>query len=230
MASGTAKTITPTWTPQACLVLQWIVQERAKRNSRSMTTRSRLPAPRWFPTRCSWKSPWRPARTACRSSGRATALAQSILIEEGRDLEVLPQWKPLAAQVNVKVAEAKPSQPAEKAPPPAKPAETKASETPAIAGSSPALPERPAPEGPTAADLQAMEKRAALEKQWTKAIDPAEKLVAAWDFAAAARRYPGLHFDDKEQSARLAERRDEVERMGAMKARIIQRIRAASRR
>lgn len=59
-------------------------------------------------------------------------------------------------------------------------------------------------------------------------MEPAESLVAAWDFAGAAEAMRKIEFDDKKHAARLASRREEIKRLAALKDRMIAKINAAN--
>jgi len=65
------------------------------------------------------------------------------------------------------------------------------------------------------------------DERYAKALAPAEKLVAAWDFRGAWTELEKIAFDDKDLAGRLARRRDEVRRMGRLKIRMIAKINAA---
>ncbi len=72
------------------------------------------------------------------------------------------------------------------------------------------------------------EARAKIERQqqYVEALAPAEKLIAAWDFRAAAAALAELKFDEQDLTARLSRRRDEVQRLAALKTKIIQQLNA----
>lgn len=59
---------------------------------------------------------------------------------------------------------------------------------------------------------------------YTRALAPAEALAGAWDFARAANALAKLEFEQKELAERLATRRDEMDRLGRLKTRIIERV------
>ncbi|NQU22498.1 MAG: protein kinase [Candidatus Nealsonbacteria bacterium] len=79
------------------------------------------------------------------------------------------------------------------------------------------------------AATQAVEARRTREERYTKAVASSEALVVIWDFRGASAALAKLDFtDDEELTVRLARRRDEVARMGALKERMIAKINAAS--
>ncbi len=62
---------------------------------------------------------------------------------------------------------------------------------------------------------------AELERRFAAALGPANELAVAWDFAGAAAALEKVHFDEPELAERLAVWRRGVERLVALKARII---------
>jgi serine/threonine protein kinase len=79
----------------------------------------------------------------------------------------------------------------------------------------------------TAARKAEAEKRRLADERYAKALEQAEALVQAWDFPAAADALAKLSFEEKDLAARLATRRDELDRLAKLKARMIQRINSA---
>ena len=75
--------------------------------------------------------------------------------------------------------------------------------------------------------LKELEKVCSYEPQYMVALGPAEAQITLWDFAGAGKELEKLHFDEPELARRLTTRRDEVQRMAAMKARMIEKINAA---
>jgi len=71
------------------------------------------------------------------------------------------------------------------------------------------------------------ERRRQLEAGYAEAVQRAEQLVAAWDFAGAVEALKTLRFDEEELSSRLAERRAQLERLIPFKERMIERIKTA---
>ena len=61
------------------------------------------------------------------------------------------------------------------------------------------------------------------DAQYTQALRPVEALVAAWDFTGAEAALAKVKFEDKELTQRLATRRDELQRLTKLKAKIIDR-------
>ncbi len=82
-------------------------------------------------------------------------------------------------------------------------------------GKEPVVPE-PAPDTVAA--------REAIEARYAAALRPAEAMVGAWDFRGAAAALSEITFDEEELAARVATRRDQVERMAGLKARMISKI------
>jgi len=68
------------------------------------------------------------------------------------------------------------------------------------------------------------------EAQWAKALAPAEKLIRAWDFPAAAKTLGKLSFEDKALAERLAVRRAEVALLARLKAKFVEKVNAAQPR
>ena len=75
-----------------------------------------------------------------------------------------------------------------------------------------------------AAQRAAAEKRRRAEERYAKALAPIEATIAAWDFRAAAQALAKLSFKEDSLAKRLATRRDEVERLATLKAKMIARI------
>lgn len=65
------------------------------------------------------------------------------------------------------------------------------------------------------------------EQRYAEALEPVEKLVAAWDFQAASAELERLHFDEADLAARLAAWRDGINRLADLKTRIIAKINTA---
>jgi hypothetical protein len=59
-------------------------------------------------------------------------------------------------------------------------------------------------------------------------MESLERLVAAWDFRGAWAALDGVRFEEPELTARVAQRREEIRRMGTFKIRMIEKINAAS--
>ncbi len=79
----------------------------------------------------------------------------------------------------------------------------------------------------TAAYQQAVARLDAAEEKYTGALEPAEKLVAAWDFRGAAAALAKVQFEEADLSARLAARREEMKLLADLKARLIEKIKSA---
>jgi len=63
-------------------------------------------------------------------------------------------------------------------------------------------------------------------QRWTEATASAAEKIAAWDFRGATQSLAQVKFDDEDEefTARLARRREEVQRMGVLKERMITKI------
>nr|MCU0871656.1 protein kinase [Pirellulaceae bacterium] len=66
------------------------------------------------------------------------------------------------------------------------------------------------------------------EIRYRDEIKPIEALAAAWDFRQAADKLAGLNLDDPAVRKRLAQRRDELQRLAGLKEKIIAALAAAS--
>jgi len=163
-------------------------------------------------------------------------LERRFEIVEGKEAVIRPEWQsvaqasPPAGAGKMAVGPAVPDggkavPDADKQPVPPKPA---------------VADKQPAPPAPTVPDKAAVaakpmpieedpaeQRRRGLAARWAEAAGPAEKLMAAWDFAGAGKALEAVRFEEPELAARLAARRDEVARMAVLKARIIARINAA---
>ncbi|MFW6163016.1 MAG: protein kinase domain-containing protein, partial [Planctomycetota bacterium] len=62
------------------------------------------------------------------------------------------------------------------------------------------------------------------DRQARELLKPAEAKAAAWDFAAAAAELAKLKIEDRALAERVARRREDIERMAALKKKMIQRI------
>ena len=70
----------------------------------------------------------------------------------------------------------------------------------------------------------------AADAHFNGELEPAERLIAAWDFRGAAEALAKVHFDKPNLADRLESRRDEVKRLAALKTRLIEKIAAADPR
>jgi serine/threonine protein kinase len=151
---------------------------------------------------------------------------QSVSIVAERNVTVKPAWKkpepkPVAAVPEVPEPEPK-LQPKPKAELELGPERKSVKETPVQ------QPSAPPPASPLAVVVDPAEKeREVAEDRYTAIAEPAEQLVAAWDFRGALARLEQVRFDDAESTARLAARRKEIERLAAFKTQISEKINAA---
>jgi len=129
-----------------------------------------------------------------------------VSLEEGEAVTVKPEWQPAEEAL----ADAEPPGPGL----PMRPFPDPAEEPP---DEEPAEPE-PDPE---------LERQRALEARFADGMKPVEERVAAWDFAGALEAAETVTFDEPELSARLAQRREEIGRMAALKERLIARLNEA---
>ncbi|HUT88143.1 MAG TPA: protein kinase [Thermoguttaceae bacterium] len=92
----------------------------------------------------------------------------------------------------------------------------------------PKPPVEPAPAPPERPEIRAAEKeRQAAEARYAEAIAPAEEMVAAGRFGRALAALGQIQFGEEDLAARLDRRRDQVQRLVALKTRIINAINAA---
>jgi len=147
------------------------------------------------------------------------AIEERVEIVDGKEHLLRPKWREvgLASLPAGTLAGKQPVPPGGK-PPAAEPA---AKET---AKESPSP--LPSPKGRGEEDA-AEKRRKALAARWAEQAGEAEKQIAAWHFIGAGKALEKLRFEEAELTARLSARRDEVARMAALKARIIERINAA---
>jgi len=75
-----------------------------------------------------------------------------------------------------------------------------------------------------------IDQRKKTENAYQTSMTPIQRLLFAWDFAQAAQALEPLKFDEADVVERLGVRRDEVKRLIALKARIIQTINSAEPR
>jgi len=129
-----------------------------------------------------------------------------VSLEEGEAVTVKPEWQPAEEAL----ADAEPPGPGL----PMRPFPDPAEEPP---DEEPAEPE-PDPE---------LERQRALEARFADGMKPVEERVAAWDFAGALEAAEAVTFDEPELSDRLAQRREEIGRMAALKERLIARLNEA---
>jgi len=127
---------------------------------------------------------------------------QQLTFKEGESVTIEPQWQAEGEAL----ASAEPPEEGPAAEPPSEPPEEE-----------PAGPE-PDPE---------LERQRALEARYAGALKPVEEKVAAWDFAGALKAAEAVKFDEPELTARLAQRREEIGRMSALKERMIARLNEA---
>ena len=137
---------------------------------------------------------------------------QTVTIEAGKSATVTPEWKSVPEVAVVP-----------KPQPPEKPVEPKPDEKP----KPPDVPvEKPKPEPePPAPKIDPV--IVAREQKWREAMEPVEKLAAAWDFAGAEAALEQVRLNEPALQDRLARRRDELKRMAALKAKMIARIKAS---
>ena len=124
---------------------------------------------------------------------------------------VKPKWQ--------KSAEVGPPQPPTAPPPVPPPSQPPESTTP---------PSQPPVTPPMTETETAEKERNAAEARYATAIEPAEKLIAAWDFQGAAAELAKVRVDGSEHTARLAACRTAVEGLTVLKGRIIEKINTAS--
>ena len=79
----------------------------------------------------------------------------------------------------------------------------------------------------TAAYQQAVARLDSAEEKYSQALEPAEKLIVVWDFRGAAQALMKVQFGEADLAARLAARREEVQLLAALKARLIENIKSA---
>ncbi len=138
-------------------------------------------------------------------------LEASVTVPAGRDVAVPLEWK--KASTVALVPDAKPDlKPEEKPKPPEKPKpEPKAKPEP-----------KPDPPQPKIDPVLA-----AREAKWRNAMQPVDELLAKWDFAGAQAALEKIRLEEPDLQERLARRADELERMAALKTKMIARIKAA---
>ncbi len=111
----------------------------------------------------------------------------------------------------------------EKAPHTAKPTGLNPAATPGAKKVEPPAAPAPVPIV-TEEERKQIEEMERAEARYMEALKPAEALVAAWDFNGALTVMAKVHFDDKQDVARLAARVGEVKRLAALKVRTIAKI------
>jgi serine/threonine-protein kinase len=80
---------------------------------------------------------------------------------------------------------------------------------------------------PDAAE-QKLARIAARDARYAAVLEPAEAIVAGWDFRGAEEAMAKIRFAESDLAARLAARRNDVRRLAALKARMIEKINAAN--
>lgn len=75
-----------------------------------------------------------------------------------------------------------------------------------------------------AAEAQESPTSRQAETRCAESPEHIEEMIRAWDFRGAGAALAKLRFEDKDLTARLARRRDEVKRLGRLKARMVERI------
>ena len=138
-----------------------------------------------------------------------------VAISEGQSLEITPEWQ--AAPGLVEAAEPGPEQAAMPGPEPSEVGEEPPPSEPEPVPPKPQIPEFDPEE----------QKRLAAEQRYREALAPAEDLVAAWIFREALVELGKLRFEEEDPAARLASRREQVEKLAQLKSRIIEALNTA---
>jgi serine/threonine protein kinase len=161
---------------------------------------------------------------------------QTVELVEGKTSEVRPVWKPLPTVALSEPATA-PVEPAaastDPAPPvPAEdqtpPASSPAAPKPAAVAESARVPPSPDTPVPATADDAERQKRREVEAGFAAVLQPAQDLIAAWDFRGALAALDKLQPTDPELAARVQQRRDDVLHLGRFRTRMIQAINKAT--
>jgi len=103
-----------------------------------------------------------------------------------------------------------------------------AAEPSGVAASPPSSVPEPEPKATEALPLDSeVAKRLEAEARYAEAIEPIEKLIAAWDFRAASAELEKVQFEEADFAARAAAWGESIHRLADLKTRIIAKINAA---
>ena len=241
---GDRRNVSPRWLRQSYLVLQWPVAERrdAKMeiDGKEQKLSTMKPRPGWARVRVPLDAG--PHKVRIVRIG-FEPFEQAVTIVEGKDFGIKPTWEisaPVAEQEPVRsdrihavspgVQPSKPDESGHDEQPQAE-ADIAKQEAARAKQEAEALAKQKAARVQKAAAKKSEEEATAAqrrrEQRYTDAIAPAEAKIAEWDFHGAAEALEKVRFDAEPKfTARLAQRRDEVKRMAALKARMIAKINA----
>ncbi|NUQ65835.1 MAG: protein kinase, partial [Pirellulales bacterium] len=243
--AGREARLRPVWVAESYLILQWPLAEQRDATAEIDGTRMDLSI---LPRGDDWAS----IRVPIEPGPHQVTIARvgyepferRVTVEAGRSVTVTPEWKALAetaatqpsASAGKPPEEPMPGTPEAIVPQPAAVAvevdEPKASLSSAEQADpkpqSGALETKPvSPEASPEPD-PALKRQQELDAKYTAGMEAVEKLVAAWDFRGAWAALDSVRFGEPELTLRLAQRRDEIRRMGTLQMRMIQKINAAS--
>jgi len=195
---------------QTCLVLQWPAVERTSAMLEINGQMQSLPDLALTSTANEIRIPLKPGQhqVVVHRLGYAP-FEQSVTLADDKDTVLRPAWKLSVGQASLPVE-------TKKEPPPEPKKETVKELPPVV------KPEPPKPKPPQ--EDPVLKRRRELAARWTEAMGPAEAMIAAWDFVGGQKAIEKVRFDEPELAARLATLREELQKLAAFKARIIDTI------
>jgi serine/threonine protein kinase len=232
--AGDRRQVAPVWTPQPYLLIRWTQEERQGALLQIDDCEQDLAAAGVEATAERVELPIEPGQHTMRIIRPGfKPFTNDATVGEALDWVVVPVWKKKAE------SPAPPTKPAETAKPKSddepevglaelvnRAKTTKTTEEAEKA-------EKPLPKavvkpvpvpGPSEEESRELAKLEAAEARYATAMASAEDLVAAWSFRAALAAIGKVHFDDREDAARLSARTSEVKRLAAFKDRMIAKI------
>ena len=235
--AGDRRQVAPVWTPQPYLLIRWAPEERQGATLQIDDCEQALDAAGVEATPERVELPIEPGQHTLRIIRPGfKPFTSEATVGEALNWIVVPIW---AKKVESAAAPSKPAETAEtkseddsersladlvKHAPTTKATKT-TEEAEKTQKPAPKAVLKPAPvPGPSEAESRELAKLEAAEARYAAAMEPAEDLVAAWSFRAALAAIGKVHFDDRENAARLAARSGEVQRLAAFKDRMIAKI------